>query len=150
MTQEGVIKVRSYCRKTEDERWDGEELNLAMGVPWEPIPGRGHAQVKSRVKFMDESGDKIQEPWEWDEPKVRRIYIQKEDVTKKYGAMQGCRGCEAAMRGGDPRPHNERCREDKERKLRKRSLKDSMLCWNRWWRIWRRRRGSWETKKKSL
>ena len=72
--------------------------------------------MKSRVKFMDESGDKIQEPWEWDEPKVRRIYIQKEDVTKKYGAMQGCRGCEAAMRGGDPRPHNERCREDKERK----------------------------------
>ena len=75
MTQEGVIKVRSYCRKTEDERWDGEELDLVMGVPWEPIPGRGHIQVKSRVKFMEESGEKIRDPWEWEEPKARRISV---------------------------------------------------------------------------
>lgn len=55
MTNEGVIKVRTYCRKPDDERWDGQELDLAQGVPWEPIPGRGRIQVKSRVKFMEES-----------------------------------------------------------------------------------------------
>ena len=60
MTNEGVIKVRSFCRKAEDERWDGEELDLAAGVPWEPIPGRGHIQVKSKVKLMEESGIRFQ------------------------------------------------------------------------------------------
>ena len=64
MTNEGVIKVRTYCRKPDDERWDNQELDLAKGVPWEPIPGRGRIQVKSRVKFMDESGEKIREPFE--------------------------------------------------------------------------------------
>ncbi len=89
-------------------------MDMAAGVPWEPIPGRGHIQVKSKVKFMEESGDKIPDPWVWEEPKTRGIYIQKEDVTRNYGAVQGCRGCEAAMRGGEPRPHNERCRAVKE------------------------------------
>ena len=57
MTEEGVIKVRSYCRKPEDERWDKAALEKAVGLPWEPIPGRGHIQVKSRVKFREESGE---------------------------------------------------------------------------------------------
>ena len=59
MTSDGVIKVRTYCRKPDDERWDSQELDLAKGVPWEPIPGRGRIQVKSRVKIMDESGERI-------------------------------------------------------------------------------------------
>ena len=40
MTSEGVIKIRSFCRKAEDQRWDKEQLEKAQGVPWEPIPGR--------------------------------------------------------------------------------------------------------------
>ena len=78
---------------------------------------RGQIQVKSKVKFMEESGDKIRDPCEWEEPKLRRMYIQKEDVKEKYGAVQVCRGCEAALRGGDPRPHNERCRALKEQQM---------------------------------
>ena len=69
MTDEGVIKVRSYCRKPEDERWDKAALEKAVGLPWEPTPGRGQIQVKSKVKFMEESGERIQDPFEWDEPK---------------------------------------------------------------------------------
>ena len=84
MTSEGVIKVRTYCRKPEDERWDHGELDLAVGLPWEPIPGRGQIQVKSKVRFMEESGDKIGEPFQWGEPKSRRMYINKEDVKRKY------------------------------------------------------------------
>ena len=106
-------------QKTEDERWDQGELDLAVGLPWEPIPGRGQIQVKSKVKFMEESGDNIREPFEWEEPKSRRMHINKEDVKRKYGAVQGCRGCDAALRGGDPRPHNERCRALKEQLMQK-------------------------------
>ena len=40
MTPEGTIKVRSFARKPEDERWNIEALSAASGLPWEPIPGR--------------------------------------------------------------------------------------------------------------
>ena len=39
------------------------------------------------------------------------------DAKEKYGATIGCRGCQAVIRGGAPRPHNERCRADEEKKI---------------------------------
>ena len=117
MTAEGVIKIRSYCRKPEDERWKKEDLESGRGLPWEPIPGRGRIQVKSRVKFMEASGEKIREPFEWEEPKRRGIYISREDVKDTYGAVEGCRGCQAALRGEEPRAHNARCRAMKEKQI---------------------------------
>mgnify|MGYP003308227470 CR=1 FL=1 len=44
-----------------------------------------------------------------EEPKVRRMYIQRKDI-EKYGAIAGCEGCKAAVRGGEARPHTEECR----------------------------------------
>ena len=44
-----------------------------------------------------------------EEPKVRRMYIQRKDIDK-YGATAGCEGCRAAVRGGEARPHTEECR----------------------------------------
>ena len=78
MTNEGVIKIRTFCRKPDDERWDIQELDLAVGVPWEPIPGRGQIQVKSKVKFMEESGEKILEQFE--EKKNHKHYAKKTKV----------------------------------------------------------------------
>ena len=69
---------------------------------------------------MDEAGEKIREPFEWEEPKRRGIYINKEDVKDTYGAVQGCRGCEAALRGEESRPHNARCRALKEQQIQER------------------------------
>ena len=73
--------------------------------------------MKSRVKFMGESGEKIGEPFEWEEPEKRGIYITRTDVKDTYGAVQGCRGCEAALRGEESRAHNARCRALKEQQI---------------------------------
>ena len=53
MSKEGVIKVRSFNRRMEEERWNQEELNLGQGTPWEPAPGQGRIQIKSRLKIKD-------------------------------------------------------------------------------------------------
>ena len=48
MTAEGVIKVRSYARLPEDQRWDSNLLQEIKGTPWEPISGKRNdrSQVK--------------------------------------------------------------------------------------------------------
>ena len=50
-------------------------------------------------------------------PREEVSYISKEDVKDTYGAVQGCRGCQAALRGEEPRPHNARCRVLKEQQI---------------------------------
>ena len=52
MTGGGVIKVRSYARKEEGEIWNKEQLEKGQGVLWEPIPGRGHIEVKTEVGIL--------------------------------------------------------------------------------------------------
>ena len=49
MTKEGVIKVMTFKRRPEGERWNLEELANGKGLPWEPIPGREGIGIKSRV-----------------------------------------------------------------------------------------------------
>ena len=83
MTSGGVIKVRSYAQKPEEERWKAEELEKGKGVPWEPILGRGHIQVKTRVGIL--SG--VEAPKDLEDPVikdtvVKRIYIYKETGCK--------------------------------------------------------------------
>ena len=48
-TKEGVIKVRPFAQRGEDDRWRAKELEEMIGVPWEPVPGKGMREVKSRV-----------------------------------------------------------------------------------------------------
>ncbi len=97
MTPEGVIKIRSCCRKPEDKQWDKEQLDKVQGVPWEPIPGRGRIQVKARFSTPAEE-EPVPEP-AIKEAQKRRVYIKPEDI-KKYanGGTIGCRGCQAIAR----------------------------------------------------
>ena len=39
-TDKGVIKVATYRRRPEEDRWKIEELEAVRGLPWEPVPGR--------------------------------------------------------------------------------------------------------------
>ena len=39
-TGRGVIKVMSFRRRIEEQRWNKEEFDKIQGIPWEPIPGR--------------------------------------------------------------------------------------------------------------
>ena len=56
MSESGVIKVRHFKQRPEEERWNQEELVKAVGVPWEPVPGRAGIQVKSHFTITGGSG----------------------------------------------------------------------------------------------
>ena len=53
-TNKGVIKVMSYKRRPEENRWDRLEFEEIKGIPWEPIQGRSGIEVKSRVEIPGE------------------------------------------------------------------------------------------------
>ena len=99
MSEEGVIKVRSYNRRCEEERWNQEEFNKGKGTPWEPIPGEGPIQVKSRFKIKDRPEDEapLKAP-EIREAKPRRIYISNQtsaNITTPQGAKDASLPIEA-------------------------------------------------------
>ena len=107
---EGVKKGQSWARKPEDSRWDGKLLEEMKGVPWEPIPGRGMIQIKSKTVIPGESqGDEI-----LDEPLLRDMVPRRLKITKydlrKYGLTVDCPGCIAANRGLVAN-HSEKCRD---------------------------------------
>ena len=94
-------------------------MEEGKGVPWEPIPGRGRIEVKTKVGILQgiSRGDSFLDP-EIKETVVKRIYITKKDV-KDYKPSIGCRGCRALNRGESGIPHNEGCRERLENEIKK-------------------------------
>ena len=63
-TKEGIMKVRTFARRGEEERWRAKELEETVGAPWEPIPGRGVRELKSKVHIagVGSGEDIIKEP----------------------------------------------------------------------------------------
>ena len=94
MSESGVIKVKHYKQRPESERWNLEELDKGIGVPWEPIPGRAGIQVKSHFTIIGGGGEEIVKMPETRAVQIRRIYIGSKDL-EKYGNTIGCKGCEA-------------------------------------------------------
>lgn len=58
----GSLKISSFNRRPEKERWNQEELGGARGAPWEPIPGRGGIEVKSGFQIRGDEGSSIPQP----------------------------------------------------------------------------------------
>ena len=109
-TNEGVIKVATFRRRPEEDRWKKEELEEVRGLPWEPIPGREGIEIKSKVRIAEDVGPITTDPNISFRPaKTRWIYITKEDVLK-MGPTPGCHGCISVTRGGPARNRNEACR----------------------------------------
>ena len=109
-TEKGVIKVMSYKRRPEEQRWNKEEFEGIKGLPWEPVPGRAGIEIKSRVEVPTERAPVTLDEGILLRPKVgRRMYITKDDVDR-MGMTPGCRGCIAATRGEAPKNHSEECR----------------------------------------
>jgi len=107
--QEGVVKVRTFAVRPRGEQWILEELTQLKGTPWEPIPGRGRIELKSRVHIpTDTDGNELKEP-EARKEQIRRLKIRREDVIK-YGITLGCPGCRAVNREVKGVNHNEKCR----------------------------------------
>ena len=75
--QEGVVKVRTFSVRPQGERWKLEELEKVKGTPWEPVPGRGRIEIKSRVNIDTEGGgDTLREP-DVRKEQMRRMKIEK-------------------------------------------------------------------------
>ena len=105
-----MVKVRTIRRHgIREKQWDKEKLNNFQGVPWEPVPGREGAEIKSQVEMRPIEGapQRVLEPARR-EIIMRRSKITKEDVNN-FGRTPGCHGCEAALKGLS-RDHNEECR----------------------------------------
>ena len=111
MTENGVFRARSIKRKPEQERWDKEFLEKAVGTPWEPIPGRRKGEqtdLPGHVAVIPASEAGILEVQPAAEPRgaPRRVYIRKADLMR-YGYTAGCKGCEQldeAPRSGEDAP----------------------------------------------
>ena len=117
-TKEGIIKVRTFARRGETDRWRKKEIDEMIGVPWEPTPGQGLREVKSRVHIAGVgSGEDI-----IPEPQVRQAVPRRmrfdDDDLNKYGFTIGCPGCNAKNRGNIGANHSEECRQIIEEKMR--------------------------------
>ena len=109
MSSKGVIKVRSFSQRVEEELWNQEEFNQAEGITWEPIPGRTGVEIKARFQFKLLAEEPVIKAPVTRESTTRRLYIVKDDI-KKYNLTPGCKGCIAANRGTTAIQHNEECR----------------------------------------
>ena len=82
MTNHGVIAVRCYKRRPEEERWSLNRMSGVKGSSWEPAPGTGRTEFKSRIGIKEgEDGRKLEETGVR-EPNPREIRTTKGDVDK--------------------------------------------------------------------
>ena len=111
--------MRTFARRGEKDRWRTKEIDEMVGVPWEPIPGRGVREIKSRVHIegVGTGEDIIVEP-QIREAIPRRMRFDLDDL-EKYGFTVGCPGCKSKSRGQTGVNHNEECRNRVEERIRK-------------------------------
>ena len=93
-------------------------MNEVKGTPWEPVPGRGMTEVRSKVYIpSNREVTRMPEP-EDRQTCVHRMSIRRSDLDRFGWHFRGCAGCEAANRGGPAVNHNEHCRKAYEAMLR--------------------------------
>ena len=110
-TKEGVIKVRSIKRKASIEaRWNKELIDSFKGTPWEPVPGKEGAEIKTSVCIPCEFNPTETEIGVRKEVIRRRFRITPKDVAQHLPTMD-CEGCKAANRGAQAVNHSAQCRD---------------------------------------
>ena len=89
-----------------------------LGVPWEPIPGRGVTEIKSRahIKGVRAGENIIPEP-EVRQAVPRRMRLDVGDF-EKYGFTTGCPECRSKSRMDFFVNHSEYCRQRFQEKMR--------------------------------
>ena len=61
----GALKDCDYKRKLETERRNQEELAGIKGLPWEPLPGMNHVEVKLHLQYKEEE-EVVRTPRSWE------------------------------------------------------------------------------------
>lgn len=122
-TNEGVIKVRSFTRKSiRTERWAAKQFEELQGVPWRPVLGRGGDEIRIRIELHkgDDKDQEIKPPPvpAGDDYTKRRVRINMSDVIR-FGYTLRCHGCRSISRGVAAQNHSQECRNRIEESLRK-------------------------------
>jgi len=117
-TNEGVVRAWSVKRRAPEERWNLEELNHMVGLPWQLKP-----PVEASKKVEAGGGINLEVEYQPpEEPKnvkekrrkgyvPRGIYIRKDVELKQFGYTENCDGCIAAEKGLGHRQHSNACKE---------------------------------------
>ena len=112
-TTEGVCKTRSIRRKTEDERWNADEIMKVTGTPWKPYLYTENDELLTRPPPLGiiESDDAVKVPSETDEVPVPRSFAITRRDLENYGYTPACPGCYAAANDRKHKPHTSVCRD---------------------------------------
>ena len=89
-----------------------------VGVPWEPVPGLGLREVKSKVHIAGlRAGEDIIEEPQLRQAVPRRMRLDMDDL-ERYGYTLGCAGCKAKNGGEVGVNHSKDCRRRIEERIR--------------------------------
>jgi hypothetical protein len=106
--KEGVWRTRTVRRKTLQERWTRENLEMIGGVPWQMGEQEGE-DLKMEITIMDKDYKEKMAGETEAERVPRRMFIRKEDV-EVHGYTVRCPGCVSILRGTARQEHSAECR----------------------------------------
>ena len=138
--RKGVWRTRTARRKTSEERWSRENLELIGGVPWkmtEAKAGDGE-ELKTEVTIMDKDYRERVRDSEG-EAVPRKVYISREDV-EVHGYTVKCPGCVSILRGTARQQHSGECRKRMEKELAGTEKGRREKLGNTWKGRWRKMR----------
>ena len=117
-TKDGVVRAWTVKRRPDDKRWNQEELNHLVGLPWQLRPP---LEASKKVDLGGEISLEVAyqpAPAEVEVKERRRkgyvprgIYIRKDVELQQFGYTPQCDGCDAAQRGLGHRQHSRACKE---------------------------------------
>ena len=116
----GVWVTRTVKRKPVEERWDRQNIERIVGVPWKKNADDKEADgedLRAEVRIMDKEYQERIEEEPASIPVPKRVYIGREDL-EKFGYTVNCRGCIAILKGTGRQAHSEACRKRMETELK--------------------------------
>ena len=99
-TRVGVFKVGTLQRKLDGEQWSADLVCSIVGRPQRPEPNTESRRIttfaKNKLLEKPDRPEVQYRPAESAMPEPRQIQIMKKDI-EKYGATEGCPGCNAIV-----------------------------------------------------
>ena len=98
-------------RKPVEERWNSENLDFVVGVPWrinEEDPEVDGEKLKCK-QLSEEEKRELQEEVEHRKMIPRRFAIRLQDI-ERHGPSESCGGCRALVRRKPGQVHSAPCR----------------------------------------
>ena len=119
-TDGGVVRSWSIKRLPDEDKWNVEQLDAMIGLPWQlrPKPAE-QAGMKSIPLEVELPKEVIIEEEKPAEVVVRRkkgyvprgIYIRRDVELEEFGFTDGCDGCDRAKHGLSHRQHSRACKQ---------------------------------------